>query len=390
MTPNPKSPIRVLYVVQVFYPSQGGGPANSVYWVAKHIDKAKVLPIIVSGDKGLDPSVERDMWASSEAGAVIYVRNRVERMSLRQTWVALKKLPGVDAINLSSLFYPPSLFIGIAARLLGKKILWSTRGEVDGPAFNISGRRKKAIVVSLFKLFFGRRVLFHSTSDSETRNIRKKFGAHARVVEIPNYIELPLEVETAPGNYCLYIGRIHEKKGIEKLLRALLISTGFWASGLHLKIAGVGQRGFEDKIRSLVVELELQDRVEFLGQVVGAAKQELLAAARFTIMPSEAENFGLVVLESLAQNTPVIASTGTPWASLGEEKVGLWVDNSPESLALAIDNMLSLDGDEYKRYRLRAREFVEQRFAIADHIDEWHEAYDLLFDDRDERSTRSA
>jgi len=191
MTSKPSRPLRVLYIAQVFYPSQAGGPANSVYWVTKHIDKSKVLPIIVSGDKGLSAEITRDNWISNEAGELIYVRNRVERMSLRQTWVALKKLPRVDAIHLSSLFYPPSLFIGVVARLIGKKILWSTRGELDMPTFVMSGRRKKKIAVGFLKFFLGGKALFHSTCDVETANVRREFGWNARVVEIPNFMEIP-------------------------------------------------------------------------------------------------------------------------------------------------------------------------------------------------------
>jgi len=378
MTGKKTPPFRVLYVIQVFYPSQAGGPANSVYWATKHIDKGRVFPVIVSGDKGLDVSVERNRWRSTEAGRIIYVHNRVERMSIRQALVAFRELPGVDAINLSSLFYPPSLFIGIVGRLLGKKILWTAHGELDKPALKLSGRRKKKAAVKFLRWFFGQRVLYHSTSDLETENIRAALGQNVRIIEIPNYMEIPPPVNEPKGDYILYIGRLHEKKGLEKLLKALVSSDKFHSSGLMLKIAGVGQPIFENKLRSLVSLLGLENRVNFLGEVVGDEKQKLLGSARFTIVPSECENFGIVVPESLAQGTPVIASTGTPWASVADEKVGLWVDNSPESLAAAIDRMLSLDENEYIKYCSRARSFVEARFAIEDHIGEWHDAYDLL------------
>jgi len=154
---------------------------------------------------------------------------------------------------------------------------------------------------------------------------------------------------------------------------------------MPLKIPGVGQPGFENKIRDLVPRLGLQDRVEFLGQVVGGEKQKLLAGARVTVVPSDCENFGMVVLESLAQNTPVIASTGTPWSSLETTRIGLWVENSPELLAQAIDRFISMGDEEYTGYRSRARKFVEERFAIEDNIGEWLSAYDMLMNNADDR-----
>ena len=53
-------------------------------------------------------------------------------------------------------------------------------------------------------------------------------------------------------------------------------------------------------------------------------------------MPSHNENFGNVVVESLSQGTPVIASTGTPWKILEKYHAGYWIKNNPENIAKKI------------------------------------------------------
>ena len=204
------------------------------------------------------------------------------------------------------------------------------------------------------------------------------FGGSTPVVQIPNYIEIPNLVERDQQNYFLAIGRITAKKALDELIRSLSLSQTFLRSNFTLKIAGRGDESYVDKLRRLAVELGLSEKVEFVGQVEGEAKQKLLADAHWTFMPSHTENFGMVVLESLAQNTPVLASTNSPWKSLEDEGVGIWCDNSPQVLAQRIDKILAMAESEYGRYRSRARQFVLERFDIKSNIRKWEEFYSGL------------
>ena len=53
------------------------------------------------------------------------------------------------------------------------------------------------------------------------------------------------------------------------------------------------------------------------------------------ILPSKSENFGNVVIESLIEGTPVIASKGTPWEELDENRCGFHIDTSNSSLLIS-------------------------------------------------------
>src|SRR5262249_43348686 len=143
-------------------------------------------------------------------------------------------------------------------------------------------------------------------------------------------------------------------------------------------IAGRGISEVETAIRKLVSEKNLDQKVIFVGHVEGQEKQELFANAYFTIVPSHSESFGIVVLESLAQNTPVVASRGSPWEVLEKEKIGFWTDNSPEMLARAIDRAVLMEKVEYAGYRERGRDFVTGNFDISENIDKWLEVYSGL------------
>ena len=84
------------------------------------------------------------------------------------------------------------------------------------------------------------------------------------------------------------------------------------------------------------------------------------------------------MIESLCQSTPVIASHGTPWEILGEEGIGQWVDNSPASLAAAIDDLIIMDHIIYKEMRQRCRDFVLREYDVRNGVSNWINLFNSL------------
>jgi glycosyltransferase involved in cell wall biosynthesis len=369
--------MKIFFPLEVFYPSQAGGPANTIYWITKNLIKYGFEPVIVATDKGIQPEVPLNEWLETDGGKAVFIKTRFLNFPFYQTIVSLQNFYRADIVHISSFFFPTAFITAFAARFLKKKMVWSARGELDTAALNHSRLRKRPILW-LIKKFIGKFPVFHSTCDEETEYIKAVFGAGARIVQIPNYIELPDHFESNTLNYLLYLGRIHPKKAIDNLIKAVSISEEFMKSDFVLKIAGKGKKEFESDLRELVKKLNLSDKVLFVGQMEGTEKQKLLSDAYFTIMPSHTENFGIVVLESLAQSTPVIASKGSPWSSLEAEKIGFWIENSPETIAAKIDDILKMPKTEYDNYRRKCREFVEKKFDISENIDKWIDLYRSL------------
>jgi D-inositol-3-phosphate glycosyltransferase len=109
------------------------------------------------------------------------------------------------------------------------------------------------------------------------------------------------------GPFVLFVGRLASNKG----LRALIDAFGdLHRRDPHAYLVIVGADGGEQAaVERRIRELGFANRVRLTGFV---ADESLLAAAfreaRVFALPSQYEAFGLVLLESLAQGTPVIAS----------------------------------------------------------------------------------
>jgi glycosyltransferase involved in cell wall biosynthesis len=114
----------------------------------------------------------------------------------------------------------------------------------------------------------------------------------------------PVGTGTVTCRSSLFLGRLEiRQKGIDLLLSAFAMMPASESGTLTL--AGDG-RG-EGRVRELVSQLDLGERVKIIGRVEGPDKWRLLASAQVVVMPSRWETFGLVALEAFSVGRPVVA-----------------------------------------------------------------------------------
>ena len=371
--------LKILFPAGSFYPAQNGGPDNTVYWITKAIQRKGHLPIIATTDLGQPLSTPRGRWLDTDYGQAIYTRNLVHYFPTKLIRRAIERIKEVDMVHLAMIFYPGTFLLAVLnSKLYRKPMLWSSHGDLDPPMLKRSQKKKATVLAMINRLVDKDLLWFHSTCDAETKYIRDNFGEDSRIIQIPNYMELPERIETSKERYFLYIGRIDPKKAVENLVEALALSQDFMASDFTLKVVGDYYNDYGRMLVNLVASKGLEHKIRFLGHREGREKQELLAAATFTFMPSHTENFGIVVMEGLAQGTPAVASTGTPWAILEERSAGYWVDNDAATLAETVDRILSLDAKELERMNENALQLAREEFSIHANVSAWEDAYQKI------------
>jgi glycosyltransferase involved in cell wall biosynthesis len=153
------------------------------------------------------------------------------------------------------------------------------------------------------------------------------------------------------GEYLLFLGRMSPDKGAH---RAIAVAI---EAGLPLKLAGKCREPMERQYFEQYVEPHLGPRIEYLGEVTHGQKVELLQDARVTLFPIEWEEpFGLVMIESMACGTPVIATRRGAVPEVVEHgRSGIIVEEYTE-MAAAIDAADALDP-------WACRAFVEEQFS---------------------------
>lgn len=164
----------------------------------------------------------------------------------------------------------------------------------------------------------------------------------------------------------VYAGRLHPGKGIDVLIDAFASLP----ERAHLVLAGQEHedgsgRQYEVELRDRARARGVADRCHFAGHVERAS--DLFSAADVAVLPSvTSEAFGRVVIESMACETPVVASRigGIPEILTGEFEDWLVEPGDVAGLAArlaAVSDWRRRDPELGRRCRLH----VEQRFDIA-------------------------
>tara|TARA_B100000242_G_scaffold278936_1_gene237021 strand:- start:12859 stop:13974 length:1116 start_codon:yes stop_codon:yes gene_type:complete len=368
--------MKILYPIGSFYPAQSGGPNNTIYWLTKFLYKKNIITTVITTNKDINGKVPLNKMIKSEAGRVMYCKEYFHFLPIRMLIKSFTEVKNHDIIHLTSLFYFPSLLIAFYSRIKGKKIIWSTRGELEAGAIKYKKNIKK-IYLFIIKIILNDNIIFHSTSTEETKNIKKMFQK-SDLVEIPNYLEITKMKNQKLKKQFIFLGRIHPIKNLEILINAISTSITFKKSGFKIIIAGDGKTKYIEKLKTMIKVKELQNYILFRGFVDLDDKDKILSSSYFLVLPSLSENFGNVVLESLTQGTPVIASSKTPWKLLNEYNAGLYIDNTIENWKNALENTIALDDYEYKDFRTNAYRLVDEKFNIEKNIGKWIDIYNKI------------
>ena len=203
-----------------------------------------------------------------------------------------------------------------------------------------------------------------AVSLAEGKSMRRMKLAEEKIKVIPNgvgQIQIP-----AAGNFrrkwglesgekmILFLGKITPRKGVQHLVRAF---AGI-RNQARLVIAG-NDMGYASRIRRLISELRLQDRVLWTGLLDDERKFEALSDANVTVYPSVNEVFGLVPLESILSGTPVIVcdddGCGQIIRKTGAGDLVPWGDSKALGFAIAKRLEEGKKADEIQRAQEKIR-----------------------------------
>ncbi|OYD89937.1 glycosyl transferase [Nostoc sp. 'Peltigera membranacea cyanobiont' 210A] len=186
-------------------------------------------------------------------------------------------------------------------------------------------------------------------------------------IDVSSY-EFHSQPEDPP--YLAFLGRMSPEKGAHL---AIEIAK---KAGWHLKMAGkidvVDVEYFEKEIKPHIDG----EQIEYLGEANHTQKNALMGGAVATLFPiTWREPFGLVMVESMASGTPVIAmKLGSTEEVISHGKTGFLCNNIQECIS-AIDRVIELD-------RYACRQYVENLFSVKHMTDGYEAVYQQIIAER--------
>ncbi len=291
---------------------------------------------------------------------------------------ALQQLGEFDLYHIQGCWLYGGHVLSAFARKTRKPYVITLRGMLYPQAL-----AKSALKKHLAMLFYQANDLEHAACIQATCQEEAIFyhnlGFHNPVAIIPNAIELPEELPPAvqPKNIFRigYLGRLHPRKNVERLLY-VLADPQMQQTKSELLIIGSGDQQYEAFLRSEVMRLHL-DNVRFAGFLQGKSKREALRSLSVLVVPSDFENFGNIVPECLEQGVPVVASRGMPWQELETFHCGRWCQNDVKKLTQVLAEIQQLFPEEREEMGRRGQKLLQERYALPkiakeiEHMYQW-------------------
>jgi glycosyltransferase involved in cell wall biosynthesis len=189
-----------------------------------------------------------------------------------------------------------------------------------------------------------------------------------KIATIPNGVDVSrFKPSTCESKTIIFVGRLHERKGIDKLLESFS-KVVLEEPEAKLKIIGSGED--ESRLKNLANKLNLSSKnLEFTGFIPENELPGMYTSASLFVLPSYYEGFGIVLIEAMSSGLPLVSvKTGGAVEVIEEGKNGFLVnyDNMHEA-------MLKLLSDKNLRQRMgqASRKIVEERYdwkIIADDV----------------------
>lgn len=341
---------------------KSGGPALSMSLTIRGLKKygvevVSICPPIAEDDRLISSDIETVFTKKQKLGSFAYVPDISKNLQM---------IDAVDLCHIQGLWMYHGLAVSRYAKRHGKPYVVTLRGMLYPQAMAHNPWVKK---LSLW-LYQGKTLreaaAVQCTCVEEMEHYRN-LGFRNPVAIIPNPIEitgiidreLPEKKQFRIG----YLGRVHPRKRIERLIYAMDNLKDKLPEDSELLIIGGGDETYENFLKKEVSRLGLSN-VRFAGFLSGEEKDKAIDSLSLLVVPSDFENFGNIVTEALVHGVPVIASTGMPWQELPVNDCGWWIPNDQSSIDRTILEAYNLGSGRLREMGLNGRELMRRNYSV--------------------------
>lgn len=348
--------LRVCIVCPLYYPGIGGISRQAVY-LTEALHKEGVKTFVITRGIGNVGDIESDIelvkiWSY---GSREYSRIQVATISnlitsvtfsLNLTWRLFRRRRDYDIVHFHGASIP-LLTNAPLLKLMGKKIVAKVSSSGLGiEAGSFKGRY--SILGKIFMAILKRVDAFVAISSTIESALIDEGYKKERIHRISNFVDMTVFKSTAEKTLeetsndadkktVVFSGALIDTKGVDVLLRAWKQVCEVFEDA-RLLILGKGPA--EEALKTLAIELNLNDSVEFAGEVEDVP--ERLQRADIGVLPSFHEGMPNSLLEAMGSGLPVVATRISGVIDVIEDGVNGFIvtPGSVEELATALMKLL--------------------------------------------------
>lgn len=193
----------------------------------------------------------------------------------------------------------------------------------------------------------------------------KQIEPKTKIVVVSNGVDIPNA--TVKWNdkviNVLYLGVLIPRKGVTDLLTAVKdLKDKHLLNRVHFNIAGIGEE--YEKLKNIVKEQNIEDKVTFLGWISGEEKIEVIKNSQILVSPSYNEGLPVSILEGISYGMPVVSTDVGDIPSVVIEGINgyLFTPGDIDSLENAI--VALTDENNFNKMSLASRKIALEKIAI--------------------------
>ncbi|CAK27082.1 Glycosyltransferase [Synechococcus sp. RCC307] len=321
------NPLTIIHAIPVYAPAwQYGGPVLSVSRLCEALAMTEHRVRVLTTNAGLRQLKYEDLGRCTQRHGVEVNYFPVNEKDGMITSTSLEKvlpelLDGADIIHLSAVWQPFGIPLQRVAHELGIPVLHSLRGALSPYSWRRSWWKKIPYYLLREQPWLQRAAGLHVTTQQEENEL-VKLRLKAPFYQLANPIDLKyLQLDPSSGEAWRYkngispdipllliCGRQHHKKGLDLLIPVLQkLNQCQW----KLLLVGNDDDGTGTQFVNSLNEIGLRDRLIQLPSQAATELGPIYNAADLLLLPSRHENFGNVVIESLACGCAVAVSDKT-------------------------------------------------------------------------------
>lgn len=244
-----------------------------------------------------------------------------------------------DLVCIHAIWTGTSFFASRYAKKFNIPYIVTPHGMIEPDALQRKGLKKKIYWSLIEKKIFDNASAIHCITEAEKTYSDNLSKTRAFIIQNGISNEIFLKKDYSKLNSISFIGRFHEKKALDLLLKSLVN-----LENLNLIVAGGGEKDYEEYIYNLVKELKLENRVIFKGFANDEIKRKIFEESLFLVLPSYTEGLSMVGLEAIMNSTPVLTTEKCNFNEVQECNAGIVIkDNKPATIEKYLKIMMESD-----------------------------------------------
>jgi len=357
----------ILIPIQWYYPGfHAGGLPSAIKLMVDVIAKDfNIFILTTDRDLGVDkpyPDLQPNIWHKTQDVQIKYLSlSKTNYLNIKAEIIALNP----DVIYLKSALNPNFSIIPMWLKYRNKinsRLIIAPSGMLNESALKYKSWKKRPFLWFLKKSGLPKKVGWHATDDKSAKNITNQFGNAVPINILPEFPpKLDTVVESIPKDKTLsilFFSRIHPVKNLSFLLDVLK------EINLPLKLTIVGPEQDLDyvatckkKIKSFPANIS----VDWKGPISPISISPIIRNHHIMALPSQGEDFGYVILETLVVGRPVLISDQTPWRNLYQKRAGWDLSlDQPKMFVSAIKELYEMDQDTFDSFCKGALAFAKK------------------------------